>query len=121
MFLCLLQAIIRASTLPMSIIIVGVGNADFTAMHELDADTVPLVFNGVQAQRDIVQFVPFRNFQRLQNVSAAKAYLAKEVLAEIPEQIVGYMKSRNIKPKKPHTQQSTNTQNEGPPPPYSEH
>lgn len=120
MFLCLLQAIIRASTLPMSIIIVGVGNADFTAMNELDADTVPLVFNGVQAQRDIVQFVPFRNFQRLQNVSAAKAYLAKEVLAEVPDQIVGYMKSRNIKPKKLHTQQSSNTSNEAPPP-YSEH
>ncbi|PNF15182.1 Copine-8 [Cryptotermes secundus] len=114
------QAIIRASTLPMSIIIVGVGNADFTAMNELDADTVPLVFNGVQAQRDIVQFVPFRNFQRLQNVSAAKAYLAKEVLAEVPDQIVGYMKSRNIKPKKLHTQQSSNTSNEAPPP-YSEH
>jgi hypothetical protein len=105
----------------MSIIIVGVGNADFTAMNELDADTVPLVSNGVQAQRDIVQFVPFRNFQNLRNVSAAKAYLAKEVLAEIPDQIVGYMKSRNIQPKKPNTQQSTNTSSEAPPPPYSEH
>jgi hypothetical protein len=104
----------------MSIIIVGVGNADFTAMNELDADTVPLVFNGVQAQRDIVQFVPFRNFQRLQYVSAAKAYLAKEVLAEVPEQIVGYMKSRKIKPKVSQIQQSINTSNMAPPPPYSE-
>ena len=31
-------AIIEASRLPMSIIIVGVGNADFDAMNELDAD-----------------------------------------------------------------------------------
>lgn len=31
-------AVIEASRLPMSIIIVGVGNADFTAMNELDAD-----------------------------------------------------------------------------------
>ncbi|PSN46006.1 Copine-8 [Blattella germanica] len=116
------QAIIRASTLPLSIIIVGVGNADFTAMNELDADTVPLVYNGVQAQRDIVQFVPFRNFQRLRNVSAAKAYLAKEVLAEIPDQVVGYMKSRNIPPKPPETQQNlpSQTYEEGPPPPYTE-
>jgi hypothetical protein len=90
-------------------------------MNELDADTVPLVFNGVEAQRDIVQFVPFRNFQNLQNVNAAKAYLAKEVLAEVPEQIVGYMKSRNIKPKKLPTQQMTNRSSEAPPPPYSEH
>lgn len=115
-----MQAIIRASTLPMSIIIVGVGNADFTAMNELDADTIPLVFNGIQAQRDIVQFVPFRNFQRLHNVSAAKAYLAKEVLAEIPDQIVGYMKSRNIEPKQSQAQHSTNTSSMAPPPPYSE-
>lgn len=32
------MAIISASKLPMSIIIVGVGNADFDAMDELDAD-----------------------------------------------------------------------------------
>ncbi len=31
-------AIIRASRLPMSIIIVGVGNANFSAMRDLDAD-----------------------------------------------------------------------------------
>ena len=31
-------AIIAASKLPMSIIIVGVGGADFDAMDELDAD-----------------------------------------------------------------------------------
>ena len=31
-------AIIEASRLPMSIIIVGVGNANFSAMEELDAD-----------------------------------------------------------------------------------
>ena len=104
----------------MSIIIVGVGNADFTAMDELDADTVPLVFNNIQAERDIVQFVPFRNFQHLHNVSAAKAYLAKEVLAEIPDQVVGYMKSRNINPKQSQAQHSTNTSNMAPPPPYSE-
>ena len=32
------KSIIRASRLPMSIIIVGVGRADFAAMDELDAD-----------------------------------------------------------------------------------
>ncbi|XP_063215609.1 copine-8-like isoform X2 [Bacillus rossius redtenbacheri] len=93
------QAIIRASNLPMSIIIVGVGNADFMAMNELDGDTIPLSHNKVVAARDIVQFVPFRNFQRITDLKIAKAYLAKEVLAEIPDQIVGYMKSKNIVPK----------------------
>ena len=84
-------AIIEASRLPMSIIIVGVGNANFDAMNELDADesrwereresvTQVLVELGVAlythhnifpsrlrvgsaiADRDIVQFVPFRNY-----------------------------------------------------------
>ncbi len=32
------KAVIRASRLPMSIIIVGVGEANFSAMTELDAD-----------------------------------------------------------------------------------
>ena len=32
------QAVVAASALPMSIIIVGVGNADFQMMEELDSD-----------------------------------------------------------------------------------
>lgn len=105
------QAIIRASTLPLSIIIVGVGNADFSAMNELDADTVPLVMDGVRAARDIVQFVPFNNFQRVSDKTLAKSYLAREVLAEIPDQVVGYMKSRNIVPLQERPES---------PPPYTE-
>ena len=31
-------ALVQASKLPMSVIIVGVGQADFSDMHELDAD-----------------------------------------------------------------------------------
>lgn len=34
--------IVRGSSLPLSIIIVGVGSADFKSMDELDADSVPL-------------------------------------------------------------------------------
>ena len=37
------RAIIRASRLPMSLIIVGVGDADFDPMRELDADDKELV------------------------------------------------------------------------------
>ena len=50
-------ALVRASTLPMSVIIVGVGNEDFSEMVKLDADDRALSFGGVRAQRDIVQFV----------------------------------------------------------------
>jgi hypothetical protein len=89
---------VDASTLPLSIIIVGVGQANFDAMDELDADTVPLSYNGIHAARDIVQFVPFRNFQHVRDPNTARAYLAKEVLAEIPDQIVEYMKTNRIEP-----------------------
>ena len=87
LLLFVVKAIVKASSLPLSIIIVGVGGADFAAMDELDADTIPLEYNGKKAERDIVQFVPFRNFQNLANKDIAKAYLAREVLAEIPQQV----------------------------------
>lgn len=63
------QAIVNAAKLPMSIIIVGVGGADFSAMEFLDSDSGALRSpSGEVANRDIVQFVPFRQFQ---NVSTA--------------------------------------------------
>lgn len=37
-----IDEIVRGSDLPLSIVIVGVGNADFSAMDILDADTKPL-------------------------------------------------------------------------------
>ena len=58
------RAIVYASTLPYSIIIVGVGSADFSTMDALDCDSGLLRDqDGHVAQRDIVQFVPFRNFE----------------------------------------------------------
>lgn len=64
----------------MSIIIVGIGNADFEAMDQLDGDVTPLYSQNLRQYRvrDIIQFVPFREYQG----DAAK--LAKEVLAEVP-------------------------------------
>ncbi|KAK3101053.1 hypothetical protein FSP39_000607, partial [Pinctada imbricata] len=98
-----IEAIVQASNLPMSIIIVGVGNAEFDAMNVLDADERRLSSNGKYAVRDIVQFVPFREFLGGGggNSNIAQAALAKEVLAEIPDQIIQYMKANNIAPKPP--------------------
>lgn len=97
------KAIVDASSLPLSIIIVGVGNADFDAMDELDGDTVRLTApDGRMAVRDIVQFVPFRNFLgKGTNAQISRLHLAKEVLAEIPEQFLGFMKANRIVPKPP--------------------
>ncbi|XP_077382257.1 copine-4 isoform X2 [Festucalex cinctus] len=89
------EAIVQASHLPMSVIIVGVGNADFGDMQMLDGDDGILRSpRGEPVLRDIVQFVPFRNFKH-----ASPAALAKSVLAEVPNQVVDYYNSRGIKPK----------------------
>jgi len=89
-----LRAIVYASALPFSIIIVGVGSADFRAMEVLDSDkTILKDDRGNPAKRDIVQFVPFRDYE-----NGSTDTLAKAVLAEVPEQVCQYYKMNNILP-----------------------
>jgi len=92
------QAIVRAADLPMSLIIVGVGGAEFDAMEELDGDDVRVSFNGRKASRDIVQFVPFRDFQNQgqQYDPTSGERLAKEVLAELPGQLEEFMAMKGL-------------------------
>ncbi|XP_070784065.1 copine-3-like isoform X2 [Enoplosus armatus] len=88
------SAIVNASRLPMSVIIVGVGGADFTAMEFLDGDDGILrSAAGEAAMRDIVQFVPFRQFQ-----NAGTVALAQSVLAELPDQVASFFNSFDLKP-----------------------
>ncbi|XP_072234244.1 copine-3 isoform X2 [Leuresthes tenuis] len=90
------NAIVNASRLPMSIIIVGVGGADFKAMEFLDGDDGRLrALSGEAAMRDIVQFVPFRQFQ-----NAPSQALAQSVLAELPQQVASFFSLFKLKP--PH-------------------
>uniref|UniRef100_A0AAQ5YC09 C2 domain-containing protein n=1 Tax=Amphiprion ocellaris TaxID=80972 RepID=A0AAQ5YC09_AMPOC len=96
------EAVVNASSLPMSIIIVGVGPAEFDAMEELDGDEVRVSSRGRFAERDIVQFVPFRDYiDRSGNQVLSMARLAKDVLAEIPDQLLSFMKTRGIEPRPP--------------------
>ncbi|XP_047206212.1 copine-3 isoform X1 [Girardinichthys multiradiatus] len=91
------NAIVNASRLPMSIIIVGVGAADFSAMEFLDGDDGRLrSLSGEAAMRDIVQFVPFRQFQ-----NAPPEALAKSVLAEVPAQLVDFFCTMKLNPPNP--------------------
>ena len=89
------NAIVAAAALPMSILIVGVGNEQFDAMTELDGDEGAGLHNsqGVKTPRDIVQFVRFNDF-----ATAAPGRLAKEALHELPGQMMKYFKSHNIEP-----------------------
>jgi hypothetical protein len=52
---------------------------------------VVLEFKGKKVSRDIVQFVPMRDF-KAKHVSL----LAKETLAEVPKQVVGFCKKYGI-------------------------
>lgn len=88
------DTIVHCTDYPMSIIICGVGNADFSTMEYLDADDEPLVSSdGKMMKRDIVQFVPFNEFK-----DAHPIVFAKEVLEEIPDQVTSYMAQHGIKP-----------------------
>ena len=83
----------------MSIVIVGIGNANFASMKELDSDNDLLNVNGRKASRDIVQFVPFRDFFNQPDPQRASVDLARALLVEIPGQLEGYMKSKKLSPK----------------------
>ena len=87
------DTIIEASFLPFSLIIIGIGNANFDKMVELDGDNVPLVSsNGVKRLRDVVQFVPFNKYRNNNDE------LTNQVLEEIPTQIVEYYSMNKIYP-----------------------
>jgi len=45
--------------------------------------------------------VPFREFMKEGNFVQSQASLAKEVLAEIPDQFLSYMKKHDFKPAPP--------------------
>lgn len=96
------KAIIEASLGPLSIIICGVGDAEFSAMNELDSDDIVMTVDGKSAQRDIVQFVPMNQYMpsgrgsQLGSSEASRRLLAEEVLREIPDQLTGYMVSHGF-------------------------
>jgi hypothetical protein len=94
-----ISSIVAASDLPLSVLILGVGSADFSQMETLDGDKHRLSIGGRTAQRDIVQFVPMRDFFR----SGARgvpvlADISKALLAEIPGQLLEYMKQHSVLP-----------------------
>jgi hypothetical protein len=90
-----IDSIVQASALALSIIIVGVGGADFASMDRLDSDDSLLVspISQQMAKRDIVQFVPFRDCRN------NGPLLAEKVLHEVPGQLVSYMSSKGILPR----------------------
>uniref|UniRef100_A0A7S2PR51 C2 domain-containing protein n=1 Tax=Skeletonema marinoi TaxID=267567 RepID=A0A7S2PR51_9STRA len=81
------QVLASVADAPLSIVIVGIGNADFSAMQFLDDFETR---SGVS--RDIVQFVQFSAHEH------NKASLTRATLDEIPDQLVQFFHSRGIMP-----------------------
>ncbi|KAJ0694126.1 putative copine, protein BONZAI, von Willebrand factor A-like domain superfamily [Helianthus annuus] len=95
------DAIVRASDLPLSILIVGVGKADFKQMKILDADTGPPLKSstGRIAARDIVHFVPMRDVPHGSKSSIyGEKLMVQALLEELPGQFLTYMRGKDIKP-----------------------
>ncbi|RVX17819.1 Protein BONZAI 1 [Vitis vinifera] len=110
------DALVKASDLPLSIFILGVGGADFKEMEVLDADKGERLesSNGRVASRDIVQFVPFRDVHSKYHSSTLSVCMKTKVsieytfcgeisvvqalLAELPTHFLTYMRTRNILP-----------------------
>lgn len=92
------NAVVTSSRSPLSIIIVGVGNADFSQMERLDGDGGTLVSPSLgRPLHDNVQFVPMCEFAGV-NQSGA---LARHTLHEVPGQIRSFLAANNITPNPP--------------------
>ena len=77
--------IVQLSVYPVSIIIIGVGDANFDAMVELDSDDGILRDDfGNASLRDIVQFVEY-------NKAIQSGNFAEQVLEEVPDQFLSHM------------------------------
>ena len=74
---------------PLSVVIVGVGAADFTAMQFLDD------FGQKPGHRDIANFVQFNKY------SQSSTQLTRATLQEIPNQVVSYFQKHNMAPLSP--------------------
>jgi hypothetical protein len=92
-----IDACVRASRLPVSVIIVGVGAADFSGMVDLDSDKKRMVGRNGAAARDCVQFVAMTDYTGL----GSGARLARDVLAEVPAQVTSYFASKGVNPPPP--------------------
>ena len=90
-----IDSIVYASYLPISIVIVGLGGADFTDMRRLDGDLQPLT-NGKNQKmiRDIVQFVSMESIERnrcvVKKYEKEEEFMNKAINREIPEHIIEY-------------------------------
>ena len=89
-----LPALKEASDFPISIATVGLGDLRFVYTKKLETDLED-VGKAVKGCHDIVEFVPYNAFIAYQNYGG----LAREMMLELPEQVISYTRKRNYKNK----------------------
>lgn len=82
------QQLIDASGDPLSVVIVGIGDADFSGMEFLDEHDPE-----TEGGRDITKFVRFSDYRSFNALTEA-------VLDEIPEQLVSFFYDKKVLPGK---------------------
>jgi len=89
-----IRELVRISNLPLSILIIGVGNEDFANMRILEAGGQLLRdSSGNVAVRHNLQFVPMVDYRDQHH-----SELAKDVLYELPRECLEYMTMKGIVP-----------------------
>ena len=106
-----IERIIQGSALPLSIIIVGLGDEDFHYMKILDSDQFALKNeDGEESLRDIVQFIDYGEFD---GETKNFEHLAEEVLKEIPSQVCSFYDMSKIQPRAPIRKLVTRYESQG--------
>ena len=100
-----IDVLVEGSFLPLSVIIIGIGNHHFQEMVVLDGDIHPLIDSkGVKRMRDLVQFVPFNKFKN------DPTKLAEKVLEEVPRQLIEYYTMNRLYPNNIQQARTLNSQ-----------
>ncbi|KAK3769056.1 hypothetical protein RRG08_012006 [Elysia crispata] len=92
------KKLVDASSLPLSVIIVGVGPSDFTLMEQFQQSAATPLFDGhtkKKAERSNVHFTALKT-DALSHGS--QSLVVQETLGALSTQVLQYMKHRNISP-----------------------
>ena len=88
-----IDQLVIGSFLPFSVVIVGIGDNDFENMDVLNGNDDPLISSdGTKRERDLVKFVRFNECKD------DPEKITKEILDEIPRQLIEYYTINNIYP-----------------------
>ena len=80
-----IDSLVEASLLPLSLIIIGIGNSSFSQMGEITNNKEPLISSGgIKSSRNIVQFISYNDYKN------EPEKIAEKILNKIPSQVIKF-------------------------------